>query len=156
MSSQPQYPFMMDHAVRFDTFRSWPKPEVSKVALASNGFFYKGVGDMVQCFTCGVKLTNWKEKDCIAADHFMHSPKCEAAKRKLLDVAFLMETLGQAFTKITELSDQVSTLTMKVEAVSRISNMKNGLYGNGGTQRHSSDTHMYPVGLDVCDGPEED
>ncbi|XP_073933438.1 baculoviral IAP repeat-containing protein 1 isoform X2 [Castor canadensis] len=63
--------------LRQDTFKDWPHQYPDKIlALAKAGLFYRGVKDIVQCFSCGVCLEDWKEDDDPLADHTKYSPDC--------------------------------------------------------------------------------
>ncbi|KAM4868772.1 baculoviral IAP repeat-containing protein 1 [Urocitellus parryii] len=63
--------------LRLDTFKKWPHKSGLKVAaLARAGLFYTGVEDIVQCFSCGGCLHNWKEEDDPLEDHTKHFPNC--------------------------------------------------------------------------------
>ena len=44
--------------------------------LASSGFFYIGPGDVVKCFSCGLQLGLWREKDDVEYEHKRWSPSC--------------------------------------------------------------------------------
>lgn len=85
----------------------WKTSDVSKFVLANNGFFYKH-GDMVQCFQCGVRIRAWKSTDIVPVEHFIHSPTCVAAKRKLLDVGYLVEALALVTESLTDLKKELA------------------------------------------------
>ena len=42
-----------------NTFVDWKGPNA--IHMAASGFFYKGPGDLVQCYECGLKLKKWKQ-----------------------------------------------------------------------------------------------
>ncbi|XP_014707400.3 baculoviral IAP repeat-containing protein 1 isoform X3 [Equus asinus] len=64
--------------LRLDSFKNWPHASpVGAAALAKAGLFYTGVKDVVQCFSCGVCLENWKEGDDPVEDHTKYSPNCQ-------------------------------------------------------------------------------
>nr|XP_023474004.1 baculoviral IAP repeat-containing protein 1 isoform X2 [Equus caballus] len=64
--------------LRLDSFKNWPPASpVGAAALAKAGLFYTGVKDVVQCFSCGVCLENWKEGDDPVEDHTKYSPNCQ-------------------------------------------------------------------------------
>lgn len=44
--------------------------------LAQAGFFYLGVSDKVQCFTCGGILHEWERTDDAMYEHYRHFPNC--------------------------------------------------------------------------------
>lgn len=73
--------------------------------------------DVVQCFHCGRKIHSWKSSDIVQVEHFKHSPSCEAAKRKLLDVSYIVETLAELFRSMQELRETVSSFELKLVAL---------------------------------------
>lgn len=54
---------------RLDTFAEWPVPFMSREDMASDGFIYTGLGDIVRCIFCDVCIGEFIEGDCIFADH---------------------------------------------------------------------------------------
>ena len=48
---------------RVFTFKEFPPTTISPTDLASNGFFYVGYRDRVQCFSCGIRVENWQIGD---------------------------------------------------------------------------------------------
>ena len=66
-------------SVRLATFRRmpqfWLKANPSAEALARVGFMYLGQEDRVHCFSCGVIISNWDQKDPLR-EHFTKSPSC--------------------------------------------------------------------------------
>ena len=76
-SLQPR-PDLKLAAARLETFRSWPiqiqRP--SKLELSESGFYYIGYSDLVQCFSCGVRLCEWLTTDQPWVEHEKHSPNC--------------------------------------------------------------------------------
>lgn len=71
---EPKYFFYED---RLETFQNWPRqiwPD--KFSIAQAGFYYTGQGDIVKCFTCGVRLHQWLTKDTALAEHRKWSPHC--------------------------------------------------------------------------------
>ena len=74
----PNSIYHADYSVRMKTFEKWPKqmrplPE----ELAECGFFYKGYGDSVECFFCGVCLYRWETEDNPIIEHRKWSPFCK-------------------------------------------------------------------------------
>ncbi|XP_065218476.1 E3 ubiquitin-protein ligase XIAP-like isoform X2 [Planococcus citri] len=62
---------------RLKSFEKWPIPEIkTPLKLAQAGFFYSGQEDLVQCFSCGGGLSNWKK--CLDAtfEHAKYYPTC--------------------------------------------------------------------------------
>ena len=63
---------------RVATFNKWPKGHsVSPLSLAENGFFFTQVEDQVECYSCHVKIKNWKASDSVPARHKQSSVHCE-------------------------------------------------------------------------------
>lgn len=68
-------------ANRLSTFREWPtQMKMKPTELADAGFFYTGLGDRVQCFSCGGGLKNWEENDVAWEQHALWYPNCEYLK----------------------------------------------------------------------------
>lgn len=44
--------------------------------MAECGFTNTGTGDLVQCFYCGLLLSEWEENDEVWQEHTMHNPEC--------------------------------------------------------------------------------
>ncbi|XP_023585322.1 baculoviral IAP repeat-containing protein 1 isoform X2 [Trichechus manatus latirostris] len=64
--------------LRLDSFKNWPHESlVGITALAKAGLYYTGVKDIVQCFSCGGCLENWKEGDDPLEDHAKYFPNCQ-------------------------------------------------------------------------------
>ncbi|XP_031816932.1 baculoviral IAP repeat-containing protein 3 isoform X2 [Sarcophilus harrisii] len=61
---------------RILTYQTWPLTFLSPLDLARAGFYYIGPGDMVACFACGGKLSNWEPKDDAMSEHRRHFPNC--------------------------------------------------------------------------------
>ena len=67
-----------DYSTRMKTFEKWPKqmkPSADELIFA--GFFYKGYGDSVECFFCGVTLHDWETKDNAINKHKKWSKSCK-------------------------------------------------------------------------------
>ena len=65
------------------TFKEgWPKylPGPKYEDLARAGFVYKGVGDRVECFCCGICLKDWEWCDNAYAEHRRWSKDCTFAQ----------------------------------------------------------------------------
>ena len=85
-----QYPFAewipnricyADYDVRKRSFDLWPKQmRPSAEQLVKAGFFYKGRGDTVECFFCGISLHDWETKDNVVYEHIKWSPSCNYMK----------------------------------------------------------------------------
>ncbi|KAM5181755.1 baculoviral IAP repeat-containing protein 2 [Mantella aurantiaca] len=62
---------------RLSTFSKFPtNTPVSERSLAKAGFYYTGVDDKVECFTCKLKLDNWKRGDNAFEKHKKLYPSC--------------------------------------------------------------------------------
>lgn len=60
---------------RLATFLVWPRQmSPDKYSLSAAGLFYTGEGDIVRCFSCGVKLSQWKITDKAFSEHRKWSP----------------------------------------------------------------------------------
>lgn len=77
----PVYPQYMNYTRRLRSFDKWPTQLVpTGVELARAGFFYTGYSDEVKCFSCGVELHNWKDKDTAPSEHRRWSKFCRYMK----------------------------------------------------------------------------
>ncbi|KAG8040581.1 hypothetical protein G9C98_002577 [Cotesia typhae] len=62
---------------RLNTFNEWPEnAAVSPSRIAKGGFYYTGQGTSVQCFFCGVTISEWNYGDQVMARHREASPEC--------------------------------------------------------------------------------
>ena len=61
---------------RLESFVNWPLSWLKPKDLAKKGFYYTGLGDMVKCNYCGVKLQSWHATDTIEEEHRTFSPNC--------------------------------------------------------------------------------
>ena len=67
-----------EKSARSKTFEKWPKQmKPSAMELIDAGFFYKGYGDSVQCFFCGICLHDWETKDNAMKEHRRWSRSCK-------------------------------------------------------------------------------
>lgn len=92
---EPNYMFYED---RLETFQNWPRQiSPDKFSIAQAGLYYTGQGDIVKCFTCGVRLHQWLAKDTAFAEHRKWSPHCmflkivgtgETERRNKTEVSF--------------------------------------------------------------------
>ena len=72
----PRHPNMVTLEARMNSFKYWPKQMTpTKDKLATSGFFYLGLGDIVKCFQCGVSLCDW-EKECDPDEKHMEMSDC--------------------------------------------------------------------------------
>ncbi|XP_065218477.1 E3 ubiquitin-protein ligase XIAP-like [Planococcus citri] len=68
---------------RLKSFEKWPIPEIkTPIELAQDGFFYTGHEDLVQCFSCGGGLSNWKIGVDAAFEHVKYYPTCRYINEK--------------------------------------------------------------------------
>uniref|UniRef100_A0AAY4BRA4 Uncharacterized protein n=1 Tax=Denticeps clupeoides TaxID=299321 RepID=A0AAY4BRA4_9TELE len=59
---------------RFQTFQAWPPSSpVRPRDLAQAGLFYEGQEDRVQCFCCGIQLSQWVSGDDPWTEHSKYS-----------------------------------------------------------------------------------
>ncbi|KAF0752373.1 death-associated inhibitor of apoptosis 1-like [Aphis craccivora] len=76
-NSVPEYPEYSTFLSRLKTFDSHPLHSYQdKYSLAERGFTYSGMGDLVQCFYCGLLLSEWEKNDEVWQQHAMHNPEC--------------------------------------------------------------------------------
>ncbi|XP_043547057.1 baculoviral IAP repeat-containing protein 2 [Chiloscyllium plagiosum] len=62
---------------RISTFAHFPSNAlVSERSLARAGFYYTGVSDKVQCFSCGITVDNWQVGDNAFERHRRCNPSC--------------------------------------------------------------------------------
>ena len=63
---------------RLKSFENFPSTSyMNKFDLAKAGFFYCNTSDIVTCFCCNLKLSNWLATDCPYLQHTAHSPNCK-------------------------------------------------------------------------------
>ncbi|XP_055909111.1 death-associated inhibitor of apoptosis 1 [Eupeodes corollae] len=78
---QMDYPEYAIEAARCRSFAEWPRTMKQKPKeLAEAGFFYTGVGDRVNCFSCGGGLKDWDENDEPWEQHAQWFSKCRYLK----------------------------------------------------------------------------
>ncbi|XP_045195929.2 baculoviral IAP repeat-containing protein 3-like [Mercenaria mercenaria] len=66
---------------RYESFKDFPLDSPARpMRLASNGFYYTGTKDTVECFSCKLKYSDWKEGDEPDALHKFLSPDCNFIK----------------------------------------------------------------------------
>lgn len=66
---------------RLSTYKAWPRQmKQNKHDLAKAGFFYTKEGDTVECFVCGVSVSQWKATDFSVFEHRKWSPNCAYLK----------------------------------------------------------------------------
>uniref|UniRef100_V9KD44 RING-type E3 ubiquitin transferase n=1 Tax=Callorhinchus milii TaxID=7868 RepID=V9KD44_CALMI len=68
---------MTSELYRISTFANFPSTElVSERSLARAGFYYTGVSDRVQCFSCKATIDQWQAGDNAVERHKQCSPNC--------------------------------------------------------------------------------
>ena len=73
----PHNAVMEKYEKRLGTFDKWPKQMRQKAEeMALSGFYYGGVGDLVVCFYCNIRLRNWDKYDDVKYEHHKHSSQC--------------------------------------------------------------------------------
>lgn len=92
------YPQFGTAPTRLATFKTWPLsvnfPPEQLVAL---GFYYAGYADCIRCFSCGVGLKSWEQRDDVLTEHARWRPNCP----------FLLATKGRQ--GIQTILDRLST-----------------------------------------------
>lgn len=74
-------PHLEIEANRLKTFKEWPiNLKMKPRELSDAGFFYTGMGDRVQCFSCGGGLKNWEDDDVALEQHALWYGNCEYLK----------------------------------------------------------------------------
>lgn len=63
---------------RIKTLESWPHSFISTPKkLAENGFYFIGPEiDKIECFSCGIRMHDWKNGDNVIYEHKKESPLC--------------------------------------------------------------------------------
>jgi hypothetical protein len=71
------HPYMMMYEDRLQSFKQWPHQVLpNKYNLARAGFIYTGEGDIVRCFGCGIRVSQWEKNDFPWTEHLKWSPDC--------------------------------------------------------------------------------
>lgn len=63
--------------IRLDSFYNWPNRYLNPVDMVACGFYYTGLSDLVECFSCLVAINHWQDDDDIWFVHSKVSPYCE-------------------------------------------------------------------------------
>lgn len=62
---------------RLKTFAQWPESAtVDSSRMARGGFYYTGNGMDVQCFLCGIRISEWNYGDQVMSRHRQAEPSC--------------------------------------------------------------------------------
>lgn len=76
----------IDETVRLATFNKWPKSsKKAPETLSHAGFFYRGLGHQVTCFSCGTlwstsKPVKWRTQTDPWKEHALLTTKCDYLK----------------------------------------------------------------------------
>ncbi|KAK7476205.1 hypothetical protein BaRGS_00032559 [Batillaria attramentaria] len=71
------YPLYVQLDARRQSFQHWTNGFPNPDDLMTQGFFYTGHADCVQCFFCGIGLKSWKPTDNPAEVHARWGPTCD-------------------------------------------------------------------------------
>ena len=93
--SSPDFKFYMERLKTYDSWSSQIKPD--KFQLTLTGFFYSGRSDIVECFSCGLRLHKWEKEDDPLIEHRELSPNC-----------LFMKMIGQTNTETNQNVDSHS------------------------------------------------
>ena len=75
--NMPEAERMKYDLIRTSSFSKFPRTcPVSSITLGKAGFYYKGNGDEVTCYKCGIKYRNWQPLDDPFTIHKRISPNC--------------------------------------------------------------------------------
>jgi hypothetical protein len=66
---------MATHTGRLGSFSGWSY-EYPPIMLSRAGFHWTGMLDTVQCYACGVKISDWKSNDNAKEKHKIACPSC--------------------------------------------------------------------------------
>jgi hypothetical protein len=71
------HPDMIQYEDRLQSFKNWSKQLMpDKYDMAEAGFLYTGQSDIVQCFGCNVRVSEWEKTDNAWREHLKWSPDC--------------------------------------------------------------------------------
>jgi hypothetical protein len=71
------HPDMIQYEDRLQSFMNWSKQLIpDKYAMAQAGFLYTGQSDVVQCFGCNIRVSQWEKTDNPWSEHLKWSPDC--------------------------------------------------------------------------------
>ncbi|XP_068936257.1 baculoviral IAP repeat-containing protein 2-like isoform X2 [Petaurus breviceps papuanus] len=87
LNNSPYSYSMSTEDARILTYQTWPLTFLSPLDLARAGFYYIGPGDMVACFACGGKLSNWEPKDDAMSEHRRHFPNCPFLENQIQETS---------------------------------------------------------------------
>ncbi|XP_055686730.1 death-associated inhibitor of apoptosis 1-like [Lutzomyia longipalpis] len=99
-------------ANRLATFREWPRNlKMKPEELCDAGFFYTGIGDRVQCFSCGGGLKDWEDNDCAWEQHALWYDNCEYLKL-IKGQKYIDEVKAKHAQRQAEAASSTSTATV--------------------------------------------
>ncbi|XP_078531418.1 baculoviral IAP repeat-containing protein 1-like [Lissotriton helveticus] len=73
-----------EELVRLESFKTWPEEaHADAAALSKAGFFYTGMTDTVQCFSCGLTVSMFEPEDDPWTEHVKYNSSCMYYSKKL-------------------------------------------------------------------------
>jgi baculoviral IAP repeat-containing protein 2/3 len=120
---------------RLRTFESWPaNAAVDARRIAKAGFYYMGRGLEVQCFSCGVRISEWNYGDKVMSRHRSLDPGCRFVQNPVCsgNVPMVNDTRRQ---NVPEPDSSQPSLNSAIPTHSRNSSL-----GVGNTMYQSEDT----------------
>ncbi|XP_060592048.1 inhibitor of apoptosis protein-like isoform X3 [Ruditapes philippinarum] len=84
LTHQARHPMYADYGERLRSFARWTRTNPDPVCLCDAGFFFTNEGDLVRCFSCGIGLKDFTDRDDPLREHVRHSGNC----------LYLLEHLG--------------------------------------------------------------
>jgi len=76
-NSYPAHSNFTTFLSRLKSYNSFPSTSSqNKYSLSESGFKYTGVGDIVECFFCGLVLQKWMNDDIPWIEHAKWNPRC--------------------------------------------------------------------------------
>ncbi|KAM9330964.1 baculoviral IAP repeat-containing protein 1e-like [Gastrophryne carolinensis] len=116
MKQDDQRESMKDEQSRLQSFSHWPAYAVLQpTVLAEAGFFFTGIRDLVQCFSCMGCLAVWEEEDDPWKEHAKWFPECEYLNSRNSENKLECKAKGS----IPNTSNKHSSLLEKVEILKK-------------------------------------
>ncbi|KAB1281747.1 Baculoviral IAP repeat-containing protein 1 [Camelus dromedarius] len=101
--------------LRLDSFKNWPQASpVGAAALTKAGFFYTGIKDTVQCFSCGGCLKKWEEGDDLLEQHTRCFPNCQFLQNMKSSAEVIPDL--QSHGELSELTETTSESNLEDSA----------------------------------------
>ena len=114
-----KYPLYNSPTVRLTTFirhNIGRTPHIKNpIDLVRHGFFCLCTNDRVQCYECGLVLTNWESKDIIHVEHFRYSPQCSHARKMLEGRCEMLDVLDKLITNQNEHTERLVKLEAQLQ-----------------------------------------